>query len=199
MSELRPDSNSEENAIEPAKAEKLRIENLPEDVRIETAKGLRKKAMQWMVFGLVMWLVTIGLEYLVLIGSDRSALAGLLGVFACLSLWGNAWRLYKKANMHVKTENKLRTYWLALVTAILVVGAFVFYTPDVIRVEWPGVGTCWGSYGNQGYVPMACYSGDAELVAIAIVDNDSQCPAETTDYFDPTPTDPKTWCLVAKA
>jgi len=66
---------------------------------------------------------------------------------------------------------------------VVLFGFFVF--PESIKVNSPGVGTCWGQDSDEKAVPVACFAPTAEYRAVALTTNPDSCPMTSDTYLDP--------------
>jgi len=82
------------------------------------------------------------------------------------------------------------------ITAALVIFSTSQIVPEYFRIDSPTIGTCWGAVDNGYYVPIACWSGNANLKTVDYAYAAESCPAVSTQYFDPSDSEVRYTCLV---
>ena len=82
------------------------------------------------------------------------------------------------------------------ITAALVIFSTLQIVPEYFRIDSPTIGTCWGAVDNGYFVPIACWSGNADLKTVDYAYASESCPAVSTQYFDPSDREVRYTCLV---
>ena len=169
-------------------------ENLYYDVAARVAE-IRGKAQRQIFYGLLWWSGSSIAMYFALTakGSTTYWYGGALGA---LFHWYRAFKM-RKATLQVGAKSFVRNEILLITfTLIVVLFTTVKIAPEWMRVSTPTIGTCWAPTAFSHETPVACWSHDADMKTVALVENSSQCPAEATNYFSPSDRESQYTCLV---
>ncbi|MCX8529977.1 MAG: hypothetical protein ORN27_07940 [Rhodoluna sp.] len=162
----------------------------------EKAALFRKSATKLIWQGTAWWAASV-IAFSVALASTANTVFYYFGgaIFGSI-LWYRSFKLNKEADK--LGQPKASQQRIAFATAGILVVLFGFLVvPEYIKVNSPGVGTCWGEDSDKIAVPVACFSPSAEYKAVELASNPDNCPMNADTYLDPDKTQPKYTCLEA--
>ena len=161
-----------------------------------SAQELVKASSRQTWAGLAWWLVGAGGIAFSLTSTSFSVFYWYGGLIASLFAWYRAFRFSKQAQAAGAPKATLKQRVPLLVAAAVVIVSSVIVVPEYIHVNNPGVNTCWGTADDGSSMPVACFAPGADYKAVSLVNDPSECPAESDTYFKPDASESRYTCLV---
>lgn len=155
---------------------------------------LRDRAYKQIIYGLLWWGASAIAMYFALMatGSTVYYFGGALG---SLFHWYRAFKIHQVTRSVGAKSLIQREKLLIGVTIFVVVISTLKIVPEYFRISTPGVGTCWAPNSTGMEVPVACWSGNANVKALALEDSAEACPPEADKYFSPSARESRFTCL----
>ena len=168
--------------------------NLDQAEFIQLVSVLRQKAYRQILFGLAWWVASAIAIYSAL-STTSSSILWFGGALGSLFHWQRAYKLMK-ATYEVGAKRFVKKELIAIgITTFIVVSSAAVIVPEYMRIQSPTIGTCWASKGLELFVPVACWSSEAEIKTIGFSDTAETCPIESSGYFDPSSQESRFTCV----
>ncbi len=147
----------------------------PEQMEVLGQIYSARKRVTRMVFIGAAWWAAAAIAIAVALSSTGGSIYWFGGLLVGATYWWRAFQLHRAtvdAGLKPFIENEKQIFAGAL---ILAVASALILIPEYMRIESPAVGTCWAETSTDSYVPVACWSSNATLKTISLVENESSC------------------------
>ena len=134
----------------------------------------RKRVTRMVLIGAGWW-AAAAIAIALALSSTGSSIIWFGGLLVGITYWWRAFQLHKiTVDTGLKPFIEKERQIFGGVLAAVVISAFVL-VPEYIRVESPTVGTCWAEGSSEGYLPVACWSSNATLKTVELVEDEDSC------------------------
>lgn len=142
----------------------------------------RKRIPQLALIGAFWWIASAGAVGFSLSKANQSIL-WYGGILVGLHFWRRAYNTYadsRDMGLHKYTGTERNVFVGTCVTVLI---SLLVIVPELIKVEFPKVGTCWAELASEGIVPIACWSSEAKYKTVDLVEDEADCYSEFVSDF----------------